>query len=122
MLKFIGDAVLAIFELPEGVGDCSQCGGALAATGTIFAALRELNARDHARAVRFEFGIALHEGRVAFGNVGSVERQDFTVVGQDVNLASRICSLAAELGEPLLISERFAKTRASGCVKWASSR
>jgi adenylate cyclase len=54
---------------------------------------------------------------VAFGNVGSVERQDFTVIGQDVNLAARICALSAELGEPLLTSERFASRGATAFRK-----
>jgi len=41
----------------------------------------------------------VHEGRVAFGNIGSVERQDFTVIGQDVNLVARLGTLAAQLAE-----------------------
>lgn len=108
VLKFIGDGVLAIFPLPTRVDDCSHCSGALAATDEIFTALRDLNQRQSLADGPLELGIALHEGRVAFGNVGSVERQDFTVIGQDVNLAARICALSGSLGEPLLLSERFA--------------
>jgi adenylate cyclase len=108
VLKFIGDGVLAIFPLPERVDDCSHCSGALAATDEIFKALRDLNERQLLPDGPLELGIALHEGRVAFGNVGSVERQDFTVIGEDVNLAARICALCGSLDEPLLLSERFA--------------
>ncbi len=108
VLKFIGDGVLAIFAQPERTGDCSHCSAALAATDSIFAALRDLNLRQPVPGGPLEIAIALHEGRVAFGNVGSVERQDFTVIGQDVNLAARICALSGDVGEPLLISERFA--------------
>ena len=108
VLKFIGDGVLAMFTLSARSDDCLHCSGALAASNEILAALRELNEREPLRNGSLEVGIALHEGRVAFGNVGSVERQDFTVIGQDVNLAARLCALSAELGEPLLISERFA--------------
>jgi adenylate cyclase len=56
-----------------------------------------------------EHGIALHQGLVQYGNIGSVERLDFTIIGHDVNLTSRICSQSSSLGENILISERFAK-------------
>ena len=128
VLKFIGDAVLAIFELPARPGDCAHCDRALAVADAIFASLRELNAAgpaavsppghpngEHRSAQHegspvdpLEVTIALHEGRVAFGNIGSVERQDFTVIGQDVNLVARLGTLAAQLGEPLLLSDRVA--------------
>ena len=108
VLKFMGDGVLAIFPFPARADDCSHCSGALAATDEIFASLRDFNERQAVPNGALEIGIALHEGRVAFGNVGSVERQDFTVIGQDVNLAARICALSGALGEPLLLSERFA--------------
>jgi adenylate cyclase len=113
VLKFIGDGVLAMFEMPAGNVPPSHCGGALAATRAVFAALQDLNENHPVRGGPLEIGIALHEGRVGFGNVGSVERQDFTVIGQDVNLAARICALSAELGEPLLTSERFASRGAT---------
>ena len=52
-------------------------------------------------------GIALHHGEAAYGNVGSGVRLDFTVIGPDVNLASRIAQLNKVLGEPLLMSQAF---------------
>ena len=52
-------------------------------------------------------GIALHHGEAAYGNVGSGSRLDFTVIGRDVNLASRIAKLNKSLGEPLLMSRPF---------------
>ncbi|MEO8304880.1 MAG: adenylate/guanylate cyclase domain-containing protein [Betaproteobacteria bacterium] len=108
VLKFIGDGVLAIFELPGDGSDCSHCSGALDVTKSIFEALYELNLRKAQPGGPLEIGIALHEGRVAFGNVGSVERQDFTVIGPDVNLVARLCALTGQLHEPLVVSERFA--------------
>jgi len=107
ILKFIGDAVLAIFA-PARAGDRSHCDQALAAAEAIFVALREANAKHVLPSGPLRVAIGLHEGRLAFGNVGSVERQDFTVIGPDVNLVARLCTLSAELGEPLLTSERFA--------------
>lgn len=117
VLKFIGDAVLAIFELPARPGDCSPCDRARAATDAIFARLREVNEAGASPGGPLEVTIALHEGRVAFGNVGSVERQDFTVIGPDVNLVARLGTLAAQLGEPLLLSGRVAARSPAGLRK-----
>jgi adenylate cyclase len=52
-------------------------------------------------------GIALHHGEAAYGNVGSGDRLDFTVIGPDINLASRIAQMNKVLGEPLLMSQAF---------------
>lgn len=109
VLKFMGDAVLAIFDLPAKAEDCSHCQGAMKAAKAIQAALAELNEKAPLSCGPMEVAIALHEGRVAYGNVGSVERQDFTVISRDVNLASRVAKLAGELDRPLLMSERIAR-------------
>jgi adenylate cyclase len=53
-------------------------------------------------------GIALHRGEAAYGNVGSGVRLDFTVIGPDVNLVSRIAGQNRPLGEPVLMSAAFA--------------
>ena len=55
-----------------------------------------------------EAGVGLHFGEVSYGNIGSGQRLDFTVIGRDVNLASRIQSLCWQLSKPVLLSERFA--------------
>ena len=52
--------------------------------------------------------VALHVGRVMYGNVGARERLDFTVIGPAVNEAARIEVLCKELGHPLLVSDAFA--------------
>ena len=49
----------------------------------------------------------MHHGEAAYGNVGSGVRLDFTVIGPDINLASRIAQLNKVLGEPLLMSQAF---------------
>jgi len=51
--------------------------------------------------------MALHVGEVMYGNIGSAERLDFTVIGPAVNLASRIESLCPVLGADLLMSSAF---------------
>jgi class 3 adenylate cyclase len=52
-------------------------------------------------------GVALHHGEAAYSNVGSGVQLDFTVIGPDINLASRIAQLNKVLGEPLLMSQAF---------------
>jgi len=56
--------------------------------------------------------IALHFGNAAYGNVGSGARLDYTVIGRDVNLASRIADLCRKLDQRLLLSNAF-QTRLS---------
>ncbi len=117
VLKFIGDAILAIFQPGEddkndkasGAGDRQAAVRALTAAR---AALRELavvnEVRRAHRQTAIECGIVLHFGDVLYGNVGGRRRLDFTVIGPAVNLASRIESLTGELARPLLVSEVFA--------------
>ncbi|KIC13823.1 adenylate/guanylate cyclase domain-containing protein [Leisingera sp. ANG-Vp] len=100
VLKFIGDGILAIFRAEEdGVQTCAR---ALAASRE---GLAQVDACSDAPA--FEVGIALHFGEVAFGNVGSGMRLDYTVIGRDVNLAARVAGLCGTTGEPLLVSSEF---------------
>ncbi|MGY2050492.1 adenylate/guanylate cyclase domain-containing protein [Methylobacterium sp. JK268] len=105
VLKYMGDGLLAIFrESGDGLGGAAQ--SALTAAQTALRRIDEANA-----AGRFPSpiaaGIALHHGEAAYGNVGSGARLDFTVIGRDVNLASRLAKLNKQLGEPLLMSRPF---------------
>ncbi len=102
VLKFIGDGVLAIFRVDEGT-EATAARNALNASKGALAAVDALNASGDAPAP-FEIGIGLHLGEAAFGNVGSGERQDYTVIGRDVNIASRIAGLCGTLGQPLVLS------------------
>jgi adenylate cyclase len=56
----------------------------------------------------FRIGIGLHLGEIIFGNVGAVDRLDFTAIGPAVNLACRLETLTKRLGRPLLLSRDFA--------------
>ncbi len=105
ILKFIGDAMLAIFPLAEE----DACQRALHAALDARAKMAALNARRSERGDEtLGFGIALHAGEVMYGNIGSARRLDFTIIGPAVNLATRIESLCRTLGRDLLISDRFA--------------
>ena len=105
VLKYLGDGLLAIFrEAGDDLGGAAK--GALIAAQSALASLDEANAL-HLFAVPVTAGIALHHGEAAYGNVGSGSRLDFTVIGRDVNLASRLSRLNRTLGEPLLMSKPF---------------
>ena len=107
VLKFMGDGMLAIFPIE---GDVEPvCQRALAAAHESFAALDKLNAARRERGEpELRFGLALHVGNVAYGNIGGQNRLDFTCIGPAVNLASRIEALAGRLGRALLMSAEFA--------------
>lgn len=102
VLKFIGDGVLAIFRADEGSGKAASTNGFEAARN----ALASVDARNRLPDADppFDVGIGLHFGQAAYGNVGSGARLDYTVIGRDVNLASRISSLCGELNIRLLVS------------------
>ena len=108
ILKFIGDAVLAIF-LPSGDDEAAAAAKALVAAQAATRALAETNAaRRDAGEPEIGCGIALHFGDVHYGNVGGEHRLDFTVIGPAVNLASRIEGLTRELERQVLVSAEFA--------------
>ncbi len=111
ILKFIGDAMLAIFPLDAP----DACERALAAALAAQAAMLRLNQERRQRGdAALECGIALHAGEVMYGNIGTANRLDFTVIGPAVNLASRIEGLCAELHAGILISDGFARRCAGG--------
>ena len=103
ILKFMGDAVLAYFR-HEG-GAAASCAAAFDAAGMASARLATAS-KDAGADLRV--GIALHHGKVSYGNIGSGSRLDFTVIGRDVNLVSRIQGICALSGRSPLMSERFA--------------
>jgi adenylate cyclase len=110
VLKFIGDGMLAIFQVDGPSSATSVVRSAIAAAKQAFQALDTWNAE---RATRDEpalqFGLALHLGEVAYGNIGGSGRLDFTCIGAAVNLASRVEGLAGKLGKRLLLTEAAAK-------------
>src|SRR5215217_4294303 len=105
VLKYMGDGLLAIFR-ERGEDRDSAAQAALAAAVQALDQLAAAN-REGRFPVPVAAGIALHHGEAAYGNVGSGARLDFTVIGPDVNLASRIAQLNKVLGEPLLMSQAF---------------
>jgi adenylate cyclase len=114
VLKFIGDGILAIFPFVNDVDGVTAAEKALAAAEMAQARLEDMNklprkGMDPGDHILLRAGIALHEGEVFFGNVGSPERLDFTVVGSAVNEASRIEALNKMIGRGILVSEQVAQ-------------
>jgi adenylate cyclase len=108
VMEIMGDGVLAIFRRgPTANANAAEaCSAALAAAREGLAAIAERNRRDGSRP-ELRIGTALHYGTVSYGNIGTDDRLDFTVIGPDVNLTSRIERLCRELDRVLIMSEAF---------------
>ena len=104
--KFLGDGILAFFNAPHDVTDhaARACRAALRAQDR----LRELGDRWQAEgAARFPTRIGLHVGETLVGNIGTPERFEYTVIGDTVNLASRLETLNKVYGTWILASEEI---------------
>ena len=105
ILKFIGDGLLAIFPLSQP----SACANLLHAVTEARQAMIALNESNGAAGrVPLNYGIGVHVGDVMYGNIGSLTRLDFTVIGPAVNMASRLETLTKQLGRKVLLSRAFA--------------
>ncbi|MGE0255406.1 MAG: adenylate/guanylate cyclase domain-containing protein [Alphaproteobacteria bacterium] len=109
VLKFIGDAVMAIFPVdPVARPRIDMCRAAMmAARDALSRAERGNAARERAGLPPIRFGISLHVGEVMYGNVGTRRRLDFTVTGPAVNEAARLEGLCKVLGTPVATSSRY---------------
>lgn len=107
VLKLVGDGILAIFKA-EGDDAERASGNARRAEAAMRGRLGALNARRRA-AGRPVTGVrpGLHVGEVFYGNIGSEERLDFTVVGPAVNEVSRIVAMCSSVDRDLLASAEF---------------
>ena len=107
VLRFIGDAALAIF--PVGGNPAEAATSAVDAACEALARMAALNERRRASgAPELAFGIGLHLGDVLYGNIGTRTRIEFTVIGAAANEAARIEALCKTLGAPLVVSDAVA--------------
>lgn len=101
--KYIGDAVMAVFGAPlvhdRHVDDALDC------VLTMHASLQDLSRDAALQGRRLEIGVGLNTGEMVVGNMGGAERFDYTVVGDAVNLASRIEGLTRTYGVFCLVGE-----------------
>jgi adenylate cyclase len=108
--KFIGDAVMAVFGSPVGRGVEREAAAAVACALAMRARLAELNAMWGAQGVDpLASGVGLASGVVLAGQIGSPQRLDFTVIGDTVNLASRLEALTRSLAASVCIDAATAR-------------
>jgi adenylate cyclase len=106
VLKLIGDGVLAMFP----AGDRARaCAAALDAFQEARESVEAVNERRRTQGLpTTDMYLGLHLGMVFYGNIGSKQRLDFTVVGAAVNEVARIAALCRSVDQPILISSAFA--------------
>ena len=115
VLKYIGDGVLAVFG--ENRTNGMPCEAAYRAARAALSALSARNADRQPDGPCLRIGIALHYGEVAYGNIGSDGRLDFTAIGRDVNIVSRLEGLCKPLERSLLMTDRFASRLCAAVVE-----
>lgn len=121
VLRFVGDAVLAIFPIADESGNgelnCRDtacrafeaCNSAAESAREAGRRIAEENARCTAEGLpEISYGIGLHVGDVTYGNIGTQDRLEFTVVGSAANEAARIEGMTKELEKPVVVSQAFA--------------
>jgi adenylate cyclase len=107
--KTIGDAIMAVFGAP--VADTESTAKALRTALGMMAELKKFNAERQARGEEpVLIGIGVNTGVVVAGNLGSVKQLSYTVIGDEVNLASRMCS-NAKAGQILVTDAAYRKTK-----------
>jgi class 3 adenylate cyclase len=119
--KTIGDGLLAVFGAFDGAAN-----HALLTVKTaleMITVLETMNKEREERGMRpVHIGIGLHSGRVVVGNVGSKDHLDYTVIGNVVNIASRVEQYTKVVGHPILITEAtYNKAKASISAEPAGS-
>ncbi|OWJ63622.1 adenylate/guanylate cyclase domain-containing protein [Inquilinus limosus] len=113
VLKFMGDGLLATFAFAED-DPAETCGRALAAAAEALERIAAINVRRAAaEAPVMTLDVALHVGDVLYGNVGSGQRLDFTIIGPAVNEAARLEHLCGVLNVPMVVSHRFVEALAA---------
>jgi adenylate cyclase len=117
VLKFMGDGLLAVFPITQRDGDIQQvCSRVLQAAREARANVEAMHYPIEEAVERFRFGIALHVGKILYGNIGGGNRLDFTCIGPAINLAARLEKIAGRLNRTIVASADFAGICARGWV------
>jgi adenylate cyclase len=106
VLKFMGDGILSIFAITDPSDRTHQCHQAVSAARKALSDLAVLNEnREKMNKPKLDIGIGINAGPVSYGNIGSQDRLDFTVLGGAVNVASRIEGLTKSIGQRVLATK-----------------
>jgi adenylate cyclase len=117
VLKFMGDGLLAVFPIAEQEDELHLvCARVLEAARESRASVEAMHYPIGEALERFRFGVALHVGRILYGNIGGGNRLDFTCIGPAVNLAARLEKIAGRLNRTIVASAGFAGICGAG---WA---
>ena len=109
VLKFMGDGILSIFPVSDPSKHAEICKQTALAAKRVLAELAKLNqTRMKNGKNRLDIGIGINAGEVSYGNIGSPGRLDFTVLGNAVNVASRIEGLTKTIGDKVLATSAVA--------------
>ncbi|MFT6805232.1 MAG: adenylate cyclase [Glaciecola sp.] len=120
--KFIGDAIMALFDNPEG-SDCDKAQDSIRAAIGLRRALHLYNEhREKSGYAAVNIGIGIHFGPVIIGTVGSDDRMDTTVIGDSVNIAQRLETLAPVYNVDIIVTDQLVATAqyafASRTIDW----
>jgi len=110
--KFLGDGFMAVFGAP--LSDGRDCENAVRSAREILERVRSES--ESGAILPTTIGIGLHAGRAVTGSIGSAERKEYTVIGDVVNLASRIEKMNKQFGSQLLISEMVSEAAGTEAV------
>src|SRR5207244_3836796 len=118
IIEMIGDGMIAIFRVTPEFTLEHAAAEALEAAREARAALAAVPPdRLPGKIETLRAGFALNVGQVTFGNIGSRDRLDFTVIGPAVNEASRIEPLTKTLGQSILMTEAFASLHRDPAIR-----
>jgi class 3 adenylate cyclase len=105
--KFIGDGLLVVYGIPLSQGEDHDACQALQTALSMLEKVKELNACRHEEedCPELKIGIGIHTGSLTCGSVGSMQRLEYSVIGETVNLASRLESLNKQFHTEIILSE-----------------
>ena len=102
--KFIGDGIMVVFGAPLSEGAKEDACRAVRCAQEMIASLERWNASKPAEEPYLKIGIGIHTGMVTAGNVGSPDRLEYSVIGETVNLASRLEALTKDFKTSIVLS------------------
>ncbi len=121
VLRFIGDASLAVFPVPGEEALGKVCARSLAAARDARSRAAASNAaRENVSQPPFAFGVGLHRGEVLYGNIGTPDRIEFSVVGPAANETARIEALCKDAGTDVVVSESVVRHAPAPAGGWPS--